>query len=181
MLNASALRVEWDQEDKKQIEEAKTIYRKAKGEGRIITDIHDNVIQFFHPKLEAIKIKEIELKETQFSIRFFDETGDRRIIWDSSDPFQIKDAADKFKEYIDKGWRGFATDAKGNRKRRVYAFDAQKEEVLFEEITDEQILEKFNEKLTKETDKPKLMKTEKLQNFVKCFNKISALPKTIAG
>lgn len=181
MLNASALRIEWDEDDKRQVEEAKTLYRKAKQEGRLITDTKDNVIQFFHPSLQGILIKEVELKPTEFSIRFFDDTGDRRLIWDSSDPFQVKEAAETFQSYLDKGWRGFATDTKGRVKRRVYKFDAEKEEVLFEEISDTKILDNFAEKLEKDADKPKVLKSEKLQNFVKAFTRISALPKTQAG
>jgi hypothetical protein len=180
MLNSSTLRVEWDQDDKRQVEEAKSVYRKAKQEGRIVTDMKDNVIQFFHPRLEGIKVKETELSENQFSIRFFDETGDRRLIWDKTDPLQIKEAADKFKEYLDKGWRAFASDEKNRKRRRLYGFDAVREEIIFEEISDEQIMENFSDKLVKE-EKPKLTQKEKLSNFVNDFKKISVVPKTVAG
>ena len=40
-LNSSALRVEWDDSNKKEVEDAKRIYQKAKAQGRRIVSAED--------------------------------------------------------------------------------------------------------------------------------------------
>jgi hypothetical protein len=38
-----------------------------------------------------------------------------------------------FEKYLVKGWKAYAVDSKGNKGRRVYAFDAAKEEFYFDD------------------------------------------------
>lgn len=179
-MNNSSLLIEWDTNDKRQIEDAKEYYRKARKEGRIITDLEDNVIEFFKPSLEGIIIKETELKENEFSCRIHDDTGDRRVIWDANDPDQVKDAMTLYNEYIAKGWRCFAVDENGKARRRIHKFDSDKQEVLFEEKPITQILEDFTKKVFEEVKEP-LIKSEIFSDFIKFFKQTKLLPKTYGG
>jgi hypothetical protein len=158
-MNAAPQLVEWDDDNKKEIEEAKSIYQKAREQNREIEDLFGNMVEYFRPSLKGFRIKGQRLKPHQFSMRILNEKGDETLIWDSRDPDEVKEAAKIFNKYIEKGWRAFATDIEGNRSRRIRAFDAEKEEVIFEE------------------DNTK----EKLQKFVGKFSEIKVLPKTYPG
>lgn len=180
MLNNSAMRIEWDDSDKKQVEEAKKHYQSARKAGRLIVDMDDKVIEHFKSNLCGFIIKQTELKDFEFAVRVFDETGDRRIIWDMTDPNQVKDAAKLFNEYIAKGWRAYAIDVTGESKRRIHKFDLEKEEVLFEEKSVSQVIKDFVSAVKSEIkDIP--LKSEKINNFTKKFKDTKLLPKTYPG
>lgn len=57
--------------------------------------------------------------------------GDRRTIWDPSDPAQVADAAKRFNELIGFGYRAYAVGPRGARGHRVTSFDAAVGEYLF--------------------------------------------------
>ena len=179
-MNNSAMIIEWDDNDKRQIEEAKEHYRKARSEGRVITDIDHNVIQHFRPSLSGIIIKEKELKENEFAVRVFDETGDRRLIWDMLDPDQIKEAANLFNEYIGKGWRAYTVDDSGKSRRRIHKFDIEKQEILFEDKAVSDIFNGFVSAVKKDVKEVKLV-SEKIANFVKAFKNTKLVPRTYPG
>jgi hypothetical protein len=157
------MRIEWDVTNKKEVEEAKSYYRVARQAGRRIVDLEDRPITSFKPALLGIIIKDTELSDSQFAMRIFDKTGDRRLIWDSKDPKQIKEAAKLFNEYLDKGWKAYAVDEKGKRAQRIYGFDAVTEELFF--------------------DEQKKSLKEKLSSFVATFKvkEMKLLPKTHPG
>lgn len=183
MMNNSAMRIEWDGNDRKQVEEAKTHYRNARKEGRKITDIGGNNIDNFRPSLLGFIIEETELSENEFAVRVFDETGDRRLIWNLADPDQVKEAANLFKEYIAKGWRAYATDnLTGKIRRRIYEFNPERQEIFFHDKSVEQITKDFIAAVSKEKkeEKPKL-KSESLANFVKSFKNTKLVPRTYPG
>ena len=56
-LNQSSIMIEWDDRNKKEIDDAKEIYIKAKLEQRRITDLGGEKIECFKPDLCAIKIQ----------------------------------------------------------------------------------------------------------------------------
>jgi len=180
-VNNSAMIIEWDSDDFKQVEEAKAHYRNARKESRIITNIEGNVIEHFKPNLLGFIIKEKELKEDEFSVRVFDETGDRRLIWNAKDPKQITEAATLFNEYIAKGWRGYAVDDSGTSRRRIYKFDLEKQEILFEEKPTSQVFTDFAKSVKKEVEKTIVLKTETIANFVKAFKNNKLIPRTYPG
>jgi len=180
MLNNSALRIEWDDNDKRQIEEAKTHYRKARSEGRLIVDLEDKAIETFKPNLLAFIIKQKELNEDEFACRIFDETGDRRVIWDMLDPKQVKEAANLFNTYLDKGWRAYTVDDSGLTRRRIHKFDLENEEVVFEEKPITQIISDFVSAVKKEIKEIPLKK-EKIEKFVKGFKDTKLVPRTYPG
>jgi hypothetical protein len=159
-LHTANLRIEWDTTNKKEIEDAKKYYQRARAEKRTITTIEDIPVTCFNPNLGTLLIKNTELKETEFEMRIFDETGDRRLIWDSTDTDMIKDAAKMFKEYIKKGWRAYAIGFKGRPNKRVYDFDPEAEELFFDESGSIK---------------------EKLSKFIESFKEIKVIPKTRPG
>lgn len=145
-MNQSAMRITWDEKDKRQIEEAKTHYIRARKEGRkIVAEDGVTRIEAFRSYLGAFIIAERELSLDEFSFRIFDETGDRRIIWNSQDPREIKEAMKLFQQYMDKGWKAYGINSRGERSRRINRFDAGSEEVIFDEKTTAQKLAKFVE------------------------------------
>jgi len=143
-LNLSALRVEWNPANKKEVQEAKNIYLRARKESRKILSIDGKPVEHFTAHLDGFIVAEIDKSPDTLSIRIFDATGDRRLIWDNNDPLQIREAATLFKEYLGKGWRAYAVDSKGESTRRVYHFDADLMEVYFDETkTTKDILKDF--------------------------------------
>lgn len=164
LLN-DAVRVEWDKPNKKEIERYKNIYRQARNQGRLLlnpSNKKETITSFRQAlALDGFIVGKKELSASQFVMRVIDNTGDSRLIWDSGIKKDVKEAAEKFEKLIDKGWRAYAVDAQGDRKRRrIYAFDAQHQEVYFDD---------------KKTIK------QRIENFVKSFQEIKMVPKTYAG
>lgn len=62
--------------------------------------------------------------------RILSENGDDHVTWDRRDPAQVKEAYKKFKEFIDKGYRAYATNAQGKRSHRIDDFDPSLEEIV---------------------------------------------------
>jgi len=199
MLHNAAIRLEWDDTKKKEVEAAKRVYVQAKNEGRKVLTIDRKPLECFKPSLLGIIIDERELLDNQFVTRIYDETGDRRLIWDANRQEQVKEAAAIFQKYVEKGWRAYATDTKGIRKCRIFKFDLDKEEIFFEEKSNVEKLAELpkafpKEKIEKQNTeklstflgafptavKP-VAKTEKLKAFVKEFQEIKLLPKTFPG
>ena len=124
--------VTWDPLHKKQVEEAKTLYRQAKSQGREILDAGGQPLPHWS-NLGEMVLGLAAQGEHDLSVRIFDETGDRRLVWDSRDPEQILECETKFNEYLAKGWKAYAVDVKGKKGRRVYSFSAAREEVYFDD------------------------------------------------
>ena len=135
-MNNSAMVVEWDDMSLKEIEESKKIYQTARKEGRKILDIETGKeISSFKAYLKGFKIGEKELENLQFSSRIFDDSGDRRLIWDATCPDQVKEASGLFKQYLDKGWRAYVIAEDGRKGKRVYGFDHEDLEIFFDETS----------------------------------------------
>jgi len=180
-MNANALKVDWNQNNKKEVEDAKAIYRKARIEHREIIDSKGKPITAFRPFLEGFVIREVQLRPHEFAARIFDETGDRRLIWNAADPEQIKDACKLFNKYIKKGWKAYGTDSLGNRGPRIFKFDYAKLEVVIDDKTTNEKLKAFGEKFEK-GEKPERKTTkQKLLSFVEKFKEVKVLPKTYPG
>lgn len=179
-MNASTLRIEWDENNRKEIEEAKLSYQKARQQNRVITDLKGTPITVFKPELQGFLVQQVELQEGQIAVRILDETGDRRLIWDALDPKQLKEVAGLFTDYLKRGWRAYAVSADGKRKRRIHSFEEDSQEVLFEEISLEVKLDAFVKKV--ETVKPEVKTVrEQLDAFVAKFRDVQMVPKTYPG
>ena len=146
VLSNNALRIEWDEKDKKQVEEAKEKYISAKKENRRVTDGSGNELAHFRPWLGSFIVDSRDLESDDFAIRLFDETGDRRLIWNAKDPGQIAEAAKIFAEYLGRGWRAYGITAKGERSHRVVGFDPASQEIIFDDKERKTPFKKFIEK-----------------------------------
>lgn len=179
-MNNSAMIVEWDDSDRREVENAKEQYCTARNENRTITDMDGSIISHFKPSLCGFIIGPTELKATEFAVRVFDETGDRRLIWDMSDPDQSREAAKLFNEYLDKGWRAYTVDESGESRRRIHKFDIDNQEVLFEEKPISEIFSGFVGAVKKEV-KDVVLKAEKIASFTRAFKNTKLVPRTYPG
>lgn len=156
----SSLRVEFGTARLKEVDEAKKKYLKAKREGRQILHIETlKPVDKFPLQDGGFVIAETVVPEGHLAGHFIDDTGDRRIIWNMRDPDDVREALAEFNKYLAKGWKPYAIDRQGNKGVRIFSFDAQKEEVVFEDKTTR----------------------EKLSKFVERFKEIKAFPKTRPG
>lgn len=184
-MDSSCLRIEWDDSNIKEIEEAKTKYREAKQCGRVITLDSGERVESFRSYYKCIIIKESEMTETQFSGRFHDETGDRRLIWDAAIPEEIQEAAKLFDEYLERGWRAYTVTKDGRRGKRIYGFDPNTMEVFFDEKTLKEKMNKFVEDTTKNMRQSAVQsiaqKKDALKSFVEAMKSTKIIPRTYPG
>jgi hypothetical protein len=132
-LANSRILLDWDRRSRKQIEEAKEVYRQARREGRLILDRDENPVTAFRSDHETLIIAETELDAEQFAIHVLDKTGDRRLIWNSNRPEEVDEAKKLFEEYVKKGWKAYGVRKDGSKSFRVRAFNAESEEVYFDD------------------------------------------------
>ena len=163
-MHTGEILVSWNPINSKERDEAKAKYQKARSEGRKIMTVSRLEIDAF-AKVSTdgeFLIAPTTLNAGEWTLRIHDETGDRRLIWQSEDPDQVKEAATKFNEYMSKGWKAYAYDPTKpkDKGRRIYGFDGEREEIVFD-------------------DKNTLR--ENLKNFVKAFTEIKMVPKTYPG
>ena len=157
-MNGNTMVIEWNGSNKREVEEAKTLYRSARKEGRIIVDMAGAIVQGFKASLLGFCIMEKALSDTQFSMRIINETGDQLVVWDSNIKKEVKEAEKLFTEYLGKGWKAYAINQNGDRGRRITHFNAELEEVTFD-------------------DKEKMS----ISKFAESFGKVQMLPKTRAA
>ena len=92
------LDIAFDTRNKKQVEEAKSLYQQAKQSGRVIL-VNGNAAFNFRVILEQGNMQ-IEAEghddDNTLALHIIDQTGDRRPIWRMDDPDEVKAAADLF-------------------------------------------------------------------------------------
>lgn len=159
-MNLSQIRVEFNPLNLRQIDEAKKKYIDARRQGRIVTDLRGNRVDSFRAVTDGFLIRGYELAENEFAVRFFDETGDRRIVWNASDPAQIGEAKKEFDKYVDKGWKPYAINRDGSMGKRIRGFDAEAQEIIFDE---------------------KGGIRDKLKDFAAKFKEVKMMPRTFPG
>jgi len=167
-MNLAPMIVEWDDNLPKEVEDAKKVYQAARAQQRTITTLEGALIEHFHPRLLGFRIEGPSLASNQFAARFFNETGDETLVWDSSDSKEVKEAAERFTKYLNKGYRAFAVSADGALKRQITHFNADLEEITFVEVRSQATF------------------TEKVKDFIKAFAPLPApvvqvLPPTYPG
>lgn len=150
--------INWDPNDKCQIDDAKTEYRRFKAEGQLIEGLDGVEWTHFLPLSGGFVIRGNELKENQFKWRILDDSGDRTMVWDSSDPAQVDEARATFESYLSKGWKAYAISDTGKRMRRIRRFNSELEEVEFDEGA-----------------------ALPFKAFVESFRRVQVLPKTYPG
>ena len=63
-------------------------------------------------------------------MRIMSQNGDDRIVWSRRVADEVREAYDRFKELIDKGYRAYAILADGSRGHELFAFNPTIEESL---------------------------------------------------
>lgn len=160
MLHQANIEITFNPNILKQVDEAKRKYITARRENRIITDLDGARIDRFQANLGGFVIKEYDLRDDEFAVRIFDETGDRRIVWNASDPAQIREAKREFDKYVGKGWKPYAINRDGSVGKRIFAFDSEAEEIVLDE---------------------KGSIREKLKGFASKFKEVKMMPRTYPG
>lgn len=160
LIHNSNVQVLFDPRKMKEVDEAKKKYIEARNQNRRIVDLSGEPISVFKGSLGGFVIKEVELSENQFAVRILDETGDRRLIWDSRNPDEIREAKTEFDKYIAKGWKAYAIDRNGKMGKRIRGFDAENEEIIFDETAGIR---------------------EKLKGFSQKFKEVKMVPRTYPG
>lgn len=159
-LNLSEIRVEFNPLIRKQRNEANQKYLDARREGRTVTDLQGNRVASFREVADGFLIGRYELAPDEIAVRFFDETGDRRVVWNATDPAQIREAKKEFDKYVSKGWKPYAINRDGSMGKRIFAFDAEEQEIIFDE---------------------KGSIREKLKGFASKFREVKMMPRTYPG
>lgn len=121
-------RIVWDKLSLKQIDEAKSQYRKYRAEGYEIVSTEGKPIERFNPMQEEIVVRAKKIFKKVLKI--LSEKGDERIVWDRDNGREAKEAKGKFQEFLKKGYKAYSVDNKGNKNRRIEEFDVDAEEIL---------------------------------------------------
>jgi hypothetical protein len=80
-----------------------------------------------------------EVKSGKVVFTTLSPEGDERLVWDASDPDQVKEALQIFDGYMDKGYLAFLIDDQGRQGEMINSTDwkrkdvRQREEILFQE------------------------------------------------
>lgn len=159
-MHNGEIRVAWNPDVFKEVNEAKKVYLQARKESRDIKDDAGNCLDLFNPSAGVFVVSEKRMLSHEFAMRIFDETGDRRLIWDSRDQDQVKECAKLFNDYLKKGWKPYAINSKGEKGRRIYGFDADTQEIIFDDSKNVR---------------------EKLASFVEKFREVKVVPRTYPG
>lgn len=186
-LPLSLLDVTFDVRNRKEIEHAKSLYQLAKRAKRHVVIDGKDAESFRecaagHFTIEALGHRDLG----QCSLQIFDETGDRRIMWRPDRPGEVKDAAKLFKEYLAKGWKAYAIHRLDPHQKgvRVYEFDPDLDEVVFDDRTLMDKLKNFDNLITiraSSAGDQKVGIKERLKKFVERFDEVKLLPKTYPG
>jgi hypothetical protein len=148
-LQKSRFYIGFDPLIKKQVEEAKKIYQQSRMENRVILNPSDfSEINSWGDVKDGFTVDAEQVAENTFAIRILDETGDRRLIWDLRSPKETNEAQQKFEEYLAKGWKAYAIDRKGKKSYRIMSFDAESQEVVFDEKSPREKLVGFIKKIS---------------------------------
>jgi hypothetical protein len=122
------LRLVWNARKLKEIDEAKTEYRKYKALGYQIVKADGTPLDRFMPALEEIVVK--AKKVYQRVLKVLNEKGDERIVWDKENGRQAKEAKAKFEEFLKKNYMAFSVNSKGEKNRKIDEFDVDAEEIM---------------------------------------------------
>jgi hypothetical protein len=160
MLHQANIEIGFNPNNLREVDDAKKKYIDARRDNRVITDLEGNRIENFRPALGGFIIREQALGDNEFAFRIFDDTGDRRVIWNCNDPAEIREAKNEFDKYISKGWKAYAINRNGSMGKRIRSFDADLQEIVFD-------------------DKEGL--TAKLKDFAKSFKEVKVVPRTYPG
>ncbi|MHA2280073.1 MAG: hypothetical protein ACXAC5_04250 [Promethearchaeota archaeon] len=112
--------VVWDTEDPEQLRDATDRIASLKKSGFTVTSTDEGETTLEPPK-----------RDPNIGVfRILSQNGDDRVIWDRRDKHQVKEAFQKFKELLDKGYTAYAATADGRRGHKITAFDPGLQEII---------------------------------------------------
>jgi hypothetical protein len=166
----------------------KSIYLEAKRQGRTVKINNTEEAKTFQDCvregqmiLEPLGQKDLSL----IAFNIIDKTGDRRIVWDCTDPDQVHEAFNLYTEMVAKGWKAYAVHRWDANRRglRIYGFDAETEEIIFDDRTVDEKLKNFDMTFGQSSGEEKEVTTirQKLSKFAETFSEIKLQPKTYPG
>jgi hypothetical protein len=120
----------WDSKSKKQVEEAKQWFVAFKRKGVPIQDTNGKPVQFFRPHYEELVAMATVDHIGNRTLKILNDKGDERVVWDSNNGKQAKEAKDKFLSLVKSGYSAYSVDAKGKKNHRIDEFDVEAEEIL---------------------------------------------------
>ena len=121
-------RIVWDRTHMKEVDEAKNLILSFKRQGHDILLSDGRTMERFNPSFEEVVVK--AKKVARGILKILDVTGDERIVWDREKGLEAMQAKKKFNELIDKGYKAYSVDSKGNKKTRIEEFDVDSEEII---------------------------------------------------
>lgn len=122
------LRIVWNKDSLKEIDEAKRNYLIYRARGHEILTAAGKRMDRFQPYAEEIIVKAHRTGKRVMKILC--QNGDDRIIWDKENGKEAKEAKAKFEELLKKGYTAYSVDVSGNKNRKIDEFDIDAEEIL---------------------------------------------------
>jgi len=123
------LRVVWNSNHLKQIDEAKAKVIHYLKKGYQIVTVSGEKVEKFRPALEEVIIKAEKIVGKRV-LKILNEKGDERLVWNKDNGKEAMDAKKKFLEFVKKGHTAYSLDATGQKKRKITEFDVDSEEIL---------------------------------------------------
>ncbi len=77
------------------------------------------------------QVLDVELGPNQSVMAIMNETGDKKTIYDRTDPVQVEAAKAEFKVYKDKGYMAYKMLDEGKRGEILHSFDPTAERIVF--------------------------------------------------
>ena len=121
-------RIVWDRTHMKEVDEAKNLILSLKRQGHDILLSDGRTMERFNPSFEEVVVK--AKRVARGILKILDATGDERIVWDREKGLEALQAKKKFNELIEKGYKAYSVDSKGNKKTRIEEFDVDSEEII---------------------------------------------------
>lgn len=118
----------WDQNNKKQVEEAKVQVLRFKRLGYDILLANGKTMVWFRPYYEQVLVK--ARRVCKCVMRVLNDSGDDRIVWDRDNGFEAMDAKKKFEDLLRKGYKAYSVRADGKKGRRIKEFDVDAEDII---------------------------------------------------
>lgn len=109
--------------DPKSLDERKDAIKRAaelKRLGYKLGDLGLGWVQFLPP----------ERNPNHGMFRILSQNGDDHIVWDRTDPKQVKEAFKKFKDLAAKGYTMFSTLTSGKKGHKIDVFDPSLQEII---------------------------------------------------
>lgn len=112
----------WDNENELETQEAEIK----------IENLLDQGYEIEKERPGEVLLKNPEIDKNFFKFQILSQNGDDVLVWDRRDPEQVKDAKNKFKDYLSKGYTAYSIRG-GQRGAKLTTFDELREHIILGE------------------------------------------------